>query len=232
MITSKIKACCCVAALFLPSFSNAAIIDVLSSSLYSSDTVAMDAALGITGYEIESFDDTTLISGFSYSLLEPDIGPITELANVFAFEPRLGVYNSWDDEFILTSAKAGENSWNIPWAKGVKFMFDGGVNSLGLGLINFEIQGGKHTVLVNDTAVGTLESDSDFVSSVDRNGYLKVDAEAGEVINSVTILTENLDGMAFDRLAISRSSVSVPEPSSLFLFSSAMFLLLRRRYNI
>ena len=47
------------------SFVDAEVITFFHPSTYSSDTTAMDQALGVDGFEIEDFNDTTLVDGLS-----------------------------------------------------------------------------------------------------------------------------------------------------------------------
>jgi len=43
------------------------VVTSFAGSSYSANTVAMDAALGISGYTVEDFEDTALISGLTIS---------------------------------------------------------------------------------------------------------------------------------------------------------------------
>jgi hypothetical protein len=66
-----------------------------------------------------------------------------------------------------------------------------------------------------------------------RNGYLRIDAGAGESITTVQITSGNTDGFAIDHMAFrtERDASTVPEPASLALAAVALvsMALVRRR---
>ncbi|WDD99892.1 PEP-CTERM sorting domain-containing protein [Thalassomonas actiniarum] len=198
--------------------SQASLITFYAPGVYSSDTSAMDAALGITGYEIESFDDTQLIDGLSYSFINPDTEQSTELVNTLSY-PGF----SWDDGYVLSNGNGGNNRWSSTWVQGITFFFEDGITGFGAGMANAETNyGGLHALRINDQDYGYLEDHAGFASSSGRNGYLKINAEGNELIHSVTILSSraNADGIVFDHLAISRAaSAAVPEPASIALLA-------------
>lgn len=198
--------------------SQASLINFYAPGVYSSDVSAMDAALGITGYEIESFDDTQLIDGLSYSFINPDTEQSTELVNLYSTSGL-----SWDDDYVLSNGNSGNNRWSSTWVQGITFFFEGGITGFGTGMAQVETgYGGLHSLRINDQDHGYLEDIPNFTSSNGRNGYLKINAEGNELIHSVTILSSraNADGFTFDHLAISRdASASVPEPSSIALLA-------------
>ena len=61
------------------------VVTSFAGSSYSSNTVAMDAALGISGYTVEDFEDTVLISGLTISFegLIPENKSYTSLPKTF-----------------------------------------------------------------------------------------------------------------------------------------------------
>ncbi|WDE06235.1 PEP-CTERM sorting domain-containing protein [Thalassomonas viridans] len=198
--------------------SQASLVSFHAPGVYSSDTAAMDAALGITGYEIESFTDTELIDGLSYSFINPDIDRRDDLETLLNY-PAL----SWDDGYVLSNGNGGNNNWTSPWVQGITFYFEGGITGFGTGMANAETRfGGNHALRINDQDYGNLEDYANFTSGSGRNGYLKINAEGSELIHSITILSTlaNRDGFMFDHLAISRAaSAAVPEPGTIALLA-------------
>ncbi len=66
--------------------SAAYILNFFPASDYNSNTAAMNAALGITGYQIDSFESTRLLPGLSISLSGGGIASpvtLTSLANLY-----------------------------------------------------------------------------------------------------------------------------------------------------
>jgi len=59
----------------------------LSPTAFSTNEAAMNAALGITSYQIEGFEDTELLGSLSYRLGSPDAGTFTAYASrIFRFD--------------------------------------------------------------------------------------------------------------------------------------------------
>ena len=193
-----------------------------SGAIYSPDTSSMDTLLGITGYTIENFEDVVLVPGLSISYTNPNFGPVNVLPTVYN-EAAVGNYinNLWDGSHALVNTPQNQE-WNQPGiglgslVDRITFHLDGGATSFGIGFGNFQSDLVDHELLVNGVSqVSAIETLPGWISGINtRNGYIRIDAEPGELINSVSfdIGIGTRDGLIFDRLAF---TTAVPEPSSL-----------------
>lgn len=195
------------------------VITLLPGTIYSADTAAMDAQLGIGGFAIEDFEDTVLIPGLAVSLTEPDSGPLTTLPAIYDPSDQWE-NNTWDGSHVVINTPQNQN-WNIVGrdqiALTITFELNPGVRTLGVGLANFQSSITSHTLFINGVSHGTIESLPNFVSGVNvRNGYLLIEADSGETIDSVAISTEFSgvlgDGLVFDHLAIQPYREPIPDP--------------------
>jgi hypothetical protein len=220
-------------------------VTVRSASVYKVDTAAMEADLGITGKTIEDFEDTTLISGLSIDYTLPGgMTSVSALPQVYA--PGACGF-TWGGARALVNTP--QNScWDDPAghariASLVTFQV-GSASFFGIGLSNFQPGLVDHGLLVNGVQVGVLESYANFAfydALVGRNGYLIIQAGAGESIQSVGFqLLANLtnpdggtymgnpnqsrpiDGLIFDHLAIDRIASDVPLPAAAWLLLSGL----------
>jgi ribosomal protein L27 len=195
-------------------------VELIHPSAYSTDTAAMDSALGITGLVIEDFEDLDLVPGLRVATTNPDSAPNSVLPNLYRDGSGAFNNNSWDGPGALVNTV---NNWN--WfcsdpecaltniAQRRTFLLPG-ASKFGIGLGNFQAEIVDHAVLVNGVeVVGAIESLPGFVNGINvRNGYLVIKAGPGEVINEVSIeLRQNGtkttvagasgDGLIFDRMA-------------------------------
>ncbi|WDE06234.1 PEP-CTERM sorting domain-containing protein [Thalassomonas viridans] len=203
-----------ISLLLTSTISQASLIKFYAPGVHSPDTAVMDAALGISGYDIEKFDDKQLMDGVSYAFINPDVAEKSQLVNLLDFASL-----SWDDTYVLANGNSGNNRWIPSWVQGITFFFEQGIAGFGLGFANMQSQyGGRHSLYINDLAHGTLENFDSFHNGAGRNGYLTIEAEEHEVIRSVTILSArtNADGFTVDHLAIKRL---VPEPAGAALLT-------------
>ncbi len=194
-------------------------------SVFNTNTATMDAALGIDGsYTVEGFEDATFATGLTVTYEHPNFSS----AHEFSSDTNL----SWDNSNNLVVVGGNFSGRN----GGATFTFDQGASSFGIGVGQMTSTGWSiivngNNVLVNDMILEV----ANYVSSSSRNGYIKVDAQNGEVINSVRIQRSAAgDRVHFDHLAFQTSSVSaVPEPSSfVLLLSTLVFLGHRARKTI
>lgn len=196
-------------------------VNTFAPTVYSSDTAAMDATLGITGYAIEDFGDTTLIDGLSYSLSDPDAGPFTSLPNVYNASGQQGFQNDhWDNTFVLNNSS--NNTFGGVRSYALTFHIAGGTTSLGVGLGSFQSTTPpseqypitNHELFINGVSYGELESLPGWDPGLGKNAYLRIDATGGDIINSVTFRNisnsvSGLDLLYFDHVAVS----AIPEPT-------------------
>lgn len=180
---------------------------------FSKDTDAMNIELGITGYVIEDFEDEALVSGLTiyYSNTVPDT-VIDKLPNLLK-----SVSQPWDGARTVGNSTTNVFFGNsFKYAQRIDFLFAPPVISVGVGLAGFQSLDTPmwpitdHRLFINGSLVGnTLEelAAPDWVPALsERNVYLRVDAEAGEVIHSIGF--ENIqaaptteDFLEFDHLA-------------------------------
>ncbi len=171
-----------------------------------------DEIAGITGYEIEDFEDTTLIPGLSVEWTSPDLGPVTTLPRVStASDFNFTTDDAWDGVGFLTNTRqvttGGLSDITI-------LNFADSPTSVGIGISNFQFVGAE--LLINGNSFASLTS---FVPAPIRgagikNIYLRIDAESGETIDSIGIDGISGDFIAFDRLAVGNTQ-SVPESSNI-----------------
>ena len=196
-------------------------INTFAGSSYNTNTTTMNATLGITGYDIEDFENTTLLSNLNIQYNTNT--PITSLPNIYNPVGTGFSNNTWDGTYALTNGL--NNTWTSPFALNMTFTVVGGTKSFGIGLANFQSDVTAHRLYINGTDMGNLENLSNWTTGISvRNIYLRIDAAAAEIINSVKITCASAtDGLVFDHIAI--QSVPVPEPGTcIFLFVGLLFL--------
>jgi hypothetical protein len=197
----------------LPHASEGFTLTFFPASVWSEDTTAMDEVLGVRGLFIEDFEDTTLISGLSIAYTgngfnQTQTGLVQTLD--FSFDA------SWDGKSV-TSNDPNNNvppDSGVPWAQITTFKFAQGATIIGIALSGFQSTNPpsdfpitNHRLYINGVA---FSSDIEALAGTNwtsarslRNAYLRIDAGAGEVINSVGF--ENISGndfLHFDHLAL------------------------------
>ncbi len=194
-----------------------------------------DADLGITGFQIEDFEDATLIPGLQVQLSggSADFGPTSTIPHVFtvADDPNGSLFSAaiWDGTHFLLN----RNTAPVPvgyvdsqWAD-ISFLVPGGTQSLGFSLHQLEVTGTQMSVTTTSgVTIFGLDTLPNFSVNSGRNGYVRVDADPGESILSVKVDNLSGDGFAFDHVAVN----PVPEPTSaVLLLAGVAGLGLRRR---
>lgn len=197
-------------------------------SVFDANTEVMDANLGLGGYQIEDFEDTTLISGLAidWSGGEPSVTSLDRLRNATnnigcndPFHTCVWPNNLWDGEHVLSNVPAAHT--DVGTGTDVRFHIDGGATSFGIGISNMGHPQSlvTHGILVNGTELFQFDgSVPNFaLGHFIRNTYLIIDAEEGETINSVEWVRNGLvegrgELLIFDHVAVQYESV--PEPGS------------------
>ena len=178
-------------------------ITAFDPSVYDGDTAVMDAALGITGYTIEDFEDGTLV---------PDL-TLTGFG-FFSF-PEGGGSEVWDGSNLA-------RFYGIPEANpgALNFNVDGGAGSVGIGLSSVDqpfVGGAANRLRINggpwididDTTFPNLPKALD-----QRHGYLRIDQGPGDApITIVEIADPSDETLKMDHVAFK----PVPEPSTCVL---------------
>jgi hypothetical protein len=225
------------------------VIKFLPGSDYNANTSVMDAALGITGLTIDTFESTPLIPGLSITLS----GGVT--TTIYTTLPALFNENTcapfeqnqaWDGSNSATNAVGnGPNSCTTPnnIAKLATFSYAPGASFLGFGISNAQSANPpspfapvtNHELFVNGIDEGALETlgGGNWSPGLTRNTYVEVTGTGGTAINSVGV--ENLSGsdfLMFDRLAVQGLPSAAPEPGSLAAVTAGCLLIgaVRRRY--
>jgi hypothetical protein len=207
------------------------------ASSFNSNTAAMDATLGITGYLEDTFETTTLIPGLSITLsgsvpsttwnaLPSTFNPITQGDG---FETN----TQWDGTDVVDNG-TNNQLHNNPWASVITFNYAAGATSFGIGLSGFQSTNPagafpitNHELFINGMDIATIETlaGSNWTPGLGRNAYLRVDVTGGSAITSVGF--ENLsstngpDFLIFDHLAVQAPVTATPEPSTIWLLLAA-----------
>jgi len=202
------------------------VLTFFPASDFNSNSALMDTTLGLTGYTIDGFESTTLISGLTISLSGGVPSTTwTSLPALFNENtcPGLTTNAAWDgtDTVVnipsnsLSSCTTPANIANV-----ITFNYSAGTTSFGLGMGNFQSLGGpiaitNHELFVNGIDEGELEAlaGANWTPGLERNAYLRIDATGSSTITSVGI--ENLTGqdvLMLDHLAVLPAAASVPEP--------------------
>jgi len=193
-----------------------------------------DAVLGVTGYVVEDFEDTSLATGLKVQVLPPSLsgyGPTSTLP--FTFNPVVDdqvstafVGSAWDGSkslvnrpFLPITTYGNDGGWSD-----VRFLFDAGVTSVGFSIQQAEANigisldvGGGFTLFLNSSTL--------LAPASGRIGYLRIDAAPGEVIYGVHLDNQagNHDGIAYDHLAF--QPAPVPLPAGAWLLGPALLSL-------
>ena len=199
-------------------------VDVFSRAVYTPDTAAMDATLGVAGALIEDFEDTALVAGLTYTLDFPSAGTFSELPSLHDGRSVDGsTDNQWDGVYVLLGNTNNSFPGEGSRVSVVRFDYPAGTESFGVGLSSFQSLGfpdfpiTDHNVYVNGQFVGVLEelADGVLVGGRARNVYLRFDADGGAPITSVAFENINQSGsvdlLVFDHVAIG----SAPCPADL-----------------
>jgi formylglycine-generating enzyme required for sulfatase activity len=196
---------------------HAVTITRFSPAVYDTNTVTMDAALGVTGYQIEDFEDATLDAIPGLTITDVDTGGTLDLS-----QPVSAAF-PWDGDAAMSYEGMG--------APVVTIAFDD-VNSVGFGLSGYEF--GTHLIRVHTA----LPSSFDIAAVLSpgtignaRNTYIRVDRELGDpaIVGLSLLSPSHNEGLYLDHLAVQ----AVPEPSAFVLTSAALgclaFVAWRRR---
>lgn len=197
---------------------------------------ASGTALGIDGFDIEDFEDTTLIGGLQIQLSggTADFGPTGVVPRVFdpsADDPngaQLFVPGLWDGTHVMMNRQSAPLPGGYvdgEWAD-ISFIMQGGAQSFGFSLAQMDI--GNTPLIVTTTAGSTTFTFSNipnFASGSGRNGYIRIDAAPGEAILSATIDNQGGDGYSIDHVAFQ----PIPEPGTALLTLAGIAVLMVRR---
>ena len=219
---------------------------------FNANSAMMDATLGTTGFQIDTFESTTLLSGLTISLS----GGVTSttwsaLPALFDGDTFSSFTQSqfWDGTHEASNATGNlPNSITTPSniANLITFNYAAGALSFGIGLSNFQsltTSGGfavtNHDLFVNGVNMGVLETlaGNAWSPGLTRNAYVRIDATGGSTITSVGFENINQppsepDFLMFDHLAIQPEVSTVPEPSYEWpLILGGLMLVLLRRYR-
>lgn len=174
-----------------------------------------DSLFGMSGAEVEDFDDKTLEPGLSitWDSTNGKVGPVTSLPNLFdphddafgnafvggAWGGKRGIINTRTNQTFAYSAKAN-------WGN-IKLDFSPAVRSVGMSIHQMELPA---TIYVNGKKIGTtpeLPCSPVFQLGSGRNGYL-VFTQGSEPISSIQIdpgyVSAYTDGFMIDYLTFKR----------------------------
>lgn len=196
---------CSAAMLLFSTAASAYTVTVFGPAVHDSDTAAMDAVLGVSGALIEDFEDLTLIPGLTEA---HGTGNLTL--------PSPGS-SSWDGGNLISIQ-------NAP----ILFTYAPGATTFGVGISGDQLLAGSvgpETFRINGDVALTfdLADFAEYQVGPLRNGYIRIDAELGDLpITSVLFTSpDSGDTVSFDHLAL----VQVPEPGTLALLAGALLAL-------
>lgn len=169
-----------------------------------------DSEIGVEGFVIEDFEDTTLVSGLEVELSDStrdNFGPTSKLP--IGFNPdihdtggaRVFVAGIWDGSHVLInrSSQSPHGYADYVWGD-VTFHIAGGASSFGFSLHEMDL---NTELSVNGVSLVNLRRL--LPSGSTRGGYIRIDAAPGEAIFSVKVANsannETGDGFAFDHVA-------------------------------
>ena len=199
-----------------------------------------DAALGVSGYQIEDFEDVNLVSGLQVGVVSPNgnLNPTSTLPNTFkpsddAFGTAftIGGGGVWDGEHGVINTRTNQTfpyGETTSWGN-LSFYFTAGADSIG-----FSMQQADRDVelYINDSLVGTISALMPTVPlSGGRQGYIRIDATGGDTINSIKFRDPTpgtngfADGYMFDHVAFR----AVPEPATCLVLAGGLLGVLKRR---
>lgn len=188
-----------------------------SPSNYNANVATMNSNLGIdSSYIIEDFEDGTLIPGLSIQYSNGSTTPLFNGSWVY------GTY-LWDGSRVFSAYENG--GYPDP-----TFSFATGVAAFGIGISNAYLSSTSYPTYlrINGTSYGTIGAISGYTSADDgRNIYIRVVADAGEVINSIKFDMAPGDYISYDHLAVRL----VPELSCVWLVVLAIGILSSRVYR-
>ncbi len=209
----------------MPESRGGLVLNWFDGSAYSTNTAQMNTNLGISGYLIESFEDTTLIDGLSYSLTNPNAGTFTALPNTYVADSNTPGDTDWSGNHVLLGNSNNAFPNEGTRVNEVTFHAAGGVSSFGVALSSFQSNSSPstqspitdHRLFVNGIELGIVESlaGANFSPGLNRNAYLRIDGTNGDLVQSVgfaNIGGSTTDLLIFDHVAF--ASAAVPEPSS------------------
>ncbi len=222
-------------ALFAALAANAAAVTV--TGFNNSVWPRTDASMGIAGYVIEDFEDTTLASGLQVQFTSSlgSYGPVSTLP--FTFDSSMDPGTAFNASLMWDGTHGLINRPSMPltsygndggWGN-FDLLFSGGVSSLG-----FSYGQAEFGILISlDFGSGftsTFNSATYLPGSSGRNGYLRIDAGPGETIYGVRLDNQSYDGILYDHLAYQPVPSPTPEGGGTFallgmgLLASAGFL--------
>jgi len=177
-----------------------------------------DAIAGITGFQIEDFEDTTLIPGVSVQWTSPNLGPVNILPTTYNPSIQGFTGNAWDGNLTLNNTQQGFYTINSI-SSTTTLNFSNQPTSVGIGISNLQFTGSNSsTLVVNGVDFADFDNfvPAPILGTTGRSIYIRLDANTNETINSIGIRGGSGDFLVFDRLAVGNTSaVAVPESSNL-----------------
>ncbi len=222
-------------------------LNFYSSSTYTANTAAMNAALGISQATIDSFESPALTPGLSITL-SGGVGVTTttwtSLPNLFNGNncDTTLANQAWDGVNEVSNLVGNACTQGGAIASSTTFNYAPGTTLFGIGLSNFQSLNSplfpltNHELFVNGVDMGVLETLAgvNWTPGVTRNAYLVVTATGVTQITSVGF--ENISSVSgADYLLFDHLAISTPEPASIPVLglglASLAFLRLRTSKN-
>jgi hypothetical protein len=190
-----------------------------------------DAAIGVAGFTIEDFENTALAAGLRIGTTgNPTSSTLPNTFHPVNDDPFLDVFapGVWDGSHLLINQANNQLpacGYNCGGWVDFLLEFQGGASSVGFSLEQLDL---GITLYVNGSSLAVPYVPVNLTGGGNRNGYLRLDATGGDVINSLRLDFAGPDGVAIDHLAFAPTTAAVPEPGTIGFVIGGLLVLFRR----
>jgi hypothetical protein len=186
-----------------------------------------DAAIGVTGFVIESFENLTLAPGLRIGLVSSPLSSTLPATFNPATDDSAGnvfVGGVWDGSNVLLNQAANDVpacGYNCGGWGDILIEIAAGTTSVGFSVQQLD---GSLSLFANGSATAFATLSLGTAGSF-RNGYVRIDATGGDTIQTLLLRSTIAgDGYTLDYLAFAPNVDPVPEPRSTALVLSALVL--------
>lgn len=188
---------------------------------------AADSVLGVAGYTIEDFEDTTLVAGLliGWQTEAGNVVPAATLPNTFnpvTQDPHGTAFigGEWDGSNVLVNTRTNRTFVYTEVANwgDLVIQFTSPVYSVGFSVQQNDFDIG---LSINGSSYNSLVFHTDISPNGGRYAYIRIDALPGNSITSLQLhngRSSFYDGFVIDHLAFN----TVPEPSAALLVGTGL----------
>lgn len=184
-----------------------------------------DAAIGVTGFVIESFEDLTLAPGLRIGLVSSPLSSTLPAAFNPATDDSAGnvfLGGVWDGSNVLLNQAANDVpacGYNCGGWGGILIEIAAGTTGIGFSVQQLD---GSLSLFANGSATAFATLNLGAAGSF-RNGYVRIDATGGDTIETLLLRSAIAgDGYTIDYLAFAPNVDPVPEPRTTALVLSVL----------